>query len=252
MRRLWLWAFGFLSSAAGACGIAGRAIMDTIGLANLPEDAVSAVRTFQAAVLWLASTGPVGAYVFNGALLFMGALILGYERAFALRAKHAEKFSERAAFALAIQSAADREVPLVKEMGDLVRDKIVNCYDKALDFLELMDVEVERVGSLFGVEPKEIWQVISPLVVRPFLLGTNIRSLSSPAFPMHGTLYLFQYQIYMEMERYNDNMAIIMRYATMKRFDVDFNGKTYKRWLEADATMRQAFVGLCVSGSSAK
>ena len=47
--------------------------MDTIGLANLPGDAGAAARAFGAALLWLASTGPVGAYVLNGTLLVIPA-----------------------------------------------------------------------------------------------------------------------------------------------------------------------------------
>jgi hypothetical protein len=248
MRLSWGWIVGLPSSVVGACGFAGRAIMDTIGLANLPGDAGAAARAFGAALLWLASTGPVGAYVLNGTLLVIGILTLGYQRAVTVRAKNAEKFSDKAAFALAIQSAADREVPLVREMGDLVRYKIVGCYDRALDFLAVIDAEAERVGSPWLKEPKEIWIAISRLIITPFLLGAKLCSLASPDFPMHGTLYLFQHELYVEMERYNSVMLVIMRYATVDRFNINFHGGVYRKWLEADMTLRQGFVDLCVRG----
>jgi hypothetical protein len=222
--------------------------MDAIGLANLPGDAGSGAQAFAAAVLWLASTGPVGAYIFNGLLLAVGVLTPGYQASNALRAKHVDEFSDKAAMALAIQKASEAEVPLVREMGDLVRDKIVGCYDRALDLLSVVDDEVERVGSLWLDEPHQLWQAVSQLNIRPFLLGTNLRSLASPAFPLHGTMYLFQHELYVEMERYNAVMAIIMRHATQDRFDVDFKGGAYRGWLEADIAMRRAFVGLCVRG----
>ncbi len=147
MRQPWGWVVGVLSSTAGACGIAGRAIMDTIGLANLPSDAGSGAQAFAAAVLWLASTGPVGAYVFNGLLLVVG-----------------------------VQKASEVEAPLVKEMGDLVRGKIVNSYDHALEFLDIVDKEVGRMGSLWLDEPQQLWQAISKVILKPFLQGFNLRS----------------------------------------------------------------------------
>lgn len=58
MRLPWRLAVGVLSGVTGALGLAGRVIMDTIGLANLPEDASSAAQALEKTVLWLISTRP--------------------------------------------------------------------------------------------------------------------------------------------------------------------------------------------------
>jgi hypothetical protein len=243
MKSRWAWVVGTLSSAVGACGIAGRAIMDTIGLANLPSDVGSAARAVVNFVQLLASMGPVAAYVMNGALLFVGISTLAYQRANALRAKHAEQFSDKAAFALALQGAADKEAPLIAELGNFVRGDVRLAYDRALDFLWAVD---KAITTTIGGEKYSLptWGAIRDLLLVSALKGSTLRSLGSPSFPKHGTLYLMQHQIYDELERYNLVMAEIISHVTWEYSDFDFGSREYRSWLEADRNLRRKFVGI--------
>jgi hypothetical protein len=243
MKSRWAWVVGTLSSAVGACGIAGRAIMDTIGLANLPDDAGTALQAFTAFVLWLASMGPVSAYIVNGALLFVGISTLAYQRANALRAKHAEQFSDKAAFALALQAAADKEAPLIGELGNFIRGDVRLTYERALEFLWAVD---KAITTTIGGEQYSLptWGAIRDLLLVSALKGSTLRSLGSPSFPKHGTLYLMQHQLYDELERYNSVMAEIISHATCEYSELDFDSREYRSWLDADRNLRKKFVGI--------
>jgi hypothetical protein len=150
--------------------------------------------------------------------------------------------------ALAIKKTSDAEVPLIGELGNFVRGKSIACYDRALEFLSVVDGQMDKTRALYYSNPDALWLAISRLIVRPFLCGTSIRALASPSFPLHGSFYLFQHQLHAEMERYNAVMATVMRSATSDIIDVDFHCKEYRLWLEADHAMRRAFVDLAVRG----
>lgn len=244
MRRAWIWLFGILSGAAGACGAAGRLIIDTVGLANMPADTESALGVFRAALLWLASTGPVGAYVTSAAFLVIGLAVISFQMYQSARIRNAERFSDRAGLAIAIQSAMSAEVPLIGELGSFVRSEVRICYDRALDFVRLVDRLMEEHGKTYFSQPNDLWLAVSNLLIKPVLSGSALRSLASPSFPTHGTLYLFQHQLYDELERYNTVMSMVMRIATDEILPFDANGKEYRLWTEADTDMRRKFIEL--------
>jgi hypothetical protein len=209
--------------------------MDTIGLANLPGEAGSAAEVIKAAVLWLASTGPVGAYLLNGSLLLVGILILGYQAATVV-------------MALALQAESASQAPLIRELGNFVRSSMIACYERALQFVDAVDKEMDDKGPRYMSEPQQSWRSISDTVVRPFLHGTNLKVLASPAFSTHSNLYAFQHELYVQMETYNRVMSIVMQTATRDILDIDFNVEEYRSWAGSDESMRCGFIRISARG----